>query len=285
MAAEAAACLIRCTRIGAPELRLHRQLAAAFARVVFLPNMDSPPHGLPSVPVTAGALSALGFGNLPSDWGWFCGDFCLYLARAAMPEVPGFLLIESDVYLGAPALRRLSDLVADRRDHAMAAQLGLRDKARYSKGLAALGGEPRAGCIFPIVHAPAALIDDMAELRRRSLSSGRGRPINDEAVLAGAAMMHGHPMLALDQEAPELLGPATFSTNPPHLLDALLRAQPPEAHHPALPLEVVLARIADPARNYGAHRLRRVLAEADEGERTALRDALDAAAGARPASS
>lgn len=284
MAGEAATCLIRCTRIGAPELRLHHLLAAAFERVVFLPNTDSPPPGLPCVPVTADALSRLGFRNLPADWGWFCGDFCLYLAHAAMPEAPGFLLIESDVHLGAPALRRLKDLVAERGDHAMAAQLGLRDKARYSRGLAALGGEPRAGCIFPIVHAPAALIDDMAELRRRSLSPGRGRPINDEAVLAGAALMRGHPMLALEKVAPELFGPATFATNPPHLLDALLRAQPPEAYHPALPLEVVLARIAEPARNYGAHRLRRVLAEADDAERAALRDALDAAAVARPAS-
>lgn len=271
-------CLIRCTAVGPAERQLAQRLSATFPRVVLVPNTEAVPPDLPAVPVNPDALAGLGFHRLPPNWGWFCGDFCFYVARAALPEASSFLLIESDVYLGARATRRLHWLIGERPDHAMAAELGLRGSPRFSKGLGPLGLDPRAGCIFPVVHAPARLVDEMAALRRRSLEGGR--PINDEAVLAGAVLGGGHPYLALDAALPRLFGRGTFQTNPPHLAEALARKRAAEAYHPALPLQTILARIAEPGRGYNAHRLRRVLAEANDAERAAIKAALDRAAGA-----
>lgn len=227
----------------------------------------------------------LGLAGLPENWGWFCGDLCLYAARAELPGFAHYCLIESDVALAGDAARRLvAGLEAEPAD-LLAARLGPAAPApKFSRGLAALSLDPGWGCLFPVTRVSAPALDAMFELRRRSLAAGVAAEINDEGILAGIAQGGRFVDRALEDSLPDLFDPAGFDTNPPHLAEAVARGDHGDRIlHPVLPLDLVLARIARGEKAYGHHRLRRVLARALPEERALLEAALRAASPARPA--
>ncbi len=275
------AILVRCRTVGPIERDLARVIrddtGISPVLVVNEARADAEQDGFATLALTRDRLAGLGFAGLPDDWAWRCGDLCLYLARNALPKADRHLLIENDVLFLGQALRRLVDLARHPAAEAGAVRLGLHDEApKYSRGLDRLGLDPRAGCLFPVVFATAALIDRMAGIRQQALALGLRR-LNDEAVLAGAALRHPATALDLARALPRDFRPRTFATNPPLLREALLRTRPEGAHHPVLPLAQVLDRIADPSRGYGRHRLRRVLADAAADERAQIAAALDRA--------
>jgi hypothetical protein len=50
----------------------------------------------PKIMLTADACSVLGL-YCPSDFGWRCGDYGVYLARQRLPDVEHFWLVEDDI--------------------------------------------------------------------------------------------------------------------------------------------------------------------------------------------
>ncbi len=225
----------------------------------------------PRVPITPQTLSRLGFGPLPDNWGWFCGDLWHHVAAEVAPAAEFLCLLDADVFLGAEAAAILVEAFEVEAADAIAADLGPHPQPpRFSRGLADLGLDPHWGCLFPVTRVRAGLLPVMADLRRRALRAGIA--INDEAVLAGAVAQTGASHRDLRSVA-GLFPNATFDTNPPHLFEAADGAGR-GALHPVVTLGTVLDRIASGERAYGAHRLRAVLREADTGQRAAIEEAL-----------
>ncbi|MDO5603994.1 MAG: hypothetical protein Q4G25_02420 [Paracoccus sp. (in: a-proteobacteria)] len=234
------------------------------------------------IPVNTRELARLNMTGMPPNWGWLYGDMCLYLARAALPDCQRFLMVENDVLFTGDAAARLLQLVNGTDAAAMAVRLALHEEMpKHSRRLAALGCDPHAGCIFPVVYATADTIDRMAVLRRAALADRLLR-LNDEAILSGVVFRDALPCISLDQAEPSLFSPASFETNPPHLRESVLRETTAAAWHPTHSLQDVLARIADPARSYGPYRLRQILAGALPEEHAAIRAALRQARATKP---
>lgn len=273
------AIIIRCQSISYVERELADALTLATGYPVFFAINGQPPADIPAqsvLPLNEASLEALGFVDLPGNWAWLCGDFCLYLARARLPRFSGYLLVENDVLGVGPAFAQLAALIEAQGHDAGAVRLRRHETPpKFSAALSQLGLDPHSGCIFPVAFASGQVIDQMAVLRKACLNNGIDK-VNDEAILATTVYQHGFRGADLQQELPDLFRPDSFDTNPPHLREAVLRDANPGFYRPVLPLERILERIADPARKYNRHRLRRVLAGARRAERIRIRAALEA---------
>jgi FkbM family methyltransferase len=229
-------------------------------------------------------LASLGLQDLPPDWGWLCGDVCYYAARRHLPEATHFCLIESDVAFSANAAALFVQAVQNDPSDLLAAALGPRESApKYSRGLRALGLDPRVGCYFPVTRCSVEAIDQMHDLRRRSITAGVAALTNDEAILCAAIQQGRLVALSLNELLPDLFTARTFATNPPHLAEAVHRyAARAAVYHPAIPLDVVLDRIATGDRGYSQHRLRQVLKGANADESSLITRAFNAVTSSAP---
>ncbi len=278
--------LIRCAKRNRVADRLITTLAAATGEwpVLLCDDREKVVESgdCPRISLTDDLLDSLGLRQRPANWGWFCGDFGLYAACAVYPSTDQFVLLDSDVFLSVRAAENLVALFDRHDEQAIALHLGDRtSEQKFSRGLAAFGLSTSLGCIFPLIRAQRPVVEAMHALRRASLA-GNAPPINDEAVLAGAVARHGFTHARLQDIAPDMFGPASFETNPPHLYEALTRHPDDRVFHPVADLDTILARVASGEKNYGRHRLRRVLAGADAGERAAIRHALNMAERTEP---
>ncbi|MCG3268228.1 hypothetical protein [Yoonia sp. I 8.24] len=178
---------------------------------------------------------------MPKDWGWLCGDFCYYAARAEAPDASWYVLIESDVFVTLDAAQGLaSQSDAD----ALACSLGHTDAPKiYSKDLEHLGITSHCGCIFAATCIRDHVIDKMLSLRTQAQRAGHCR-INDEAVMAGALISNVLSFEDLFHSLPDLFSPNYFKTNPPHLYEAMPTAEANQSVvHPTIPLDLILERI------------------------------------------
>ncbi len=254
---------------------------AAGAMVVFVCDesrgvVDTGPYD--KVSLTSARLTTLGLENPPEDWGWFWGDVCYYAALARYAEYDYYCLIESDVFLSPSAAKTLVEHLDRQHEDALAVRLGPMDSVpRYSRPLKFLGLDPAWGCIFPATRLHRNLVRAMLKLRKRSLvDTPKGR-LNDEGVLVGAIQEGAFSYAALDQILPEMFPDDTFETNPPHLYEPLLEDDDlGQAYHPVVRFDTVMERIENKYKNYGTHRLRRVLNAASPEMRAQIEAALDA---------
>jgi len=162
--------------------------------------------GFPKISLTRRAASRLGL-YCPRDFTWRCGDYGLYLARHAMPEIEHFWLIEPDVraaYADYGDLFRLFDPYPDvdlvgfdlrpsEPDHWWHATMRQRTDAVYR-------------CLFGLARFSAHALDVCAAERRRDVYNMWARLFwaNDETftttVLVAAGMVvkdaneFGHPL-------------------------------------------------------------------------------------------
>lgn len=226
--------------------------------------------GYEKIVTNEAALAGLGFRELPEDWGWFCGDFCYYLAADRYPDFDHYALIESDVYLPQASAGAFVEALSTSKVDATAFGLGPLPKSKpYSRDLKKLDLDHRWGCIFPVSRIAKNLIPVMQALRFRAIK--RNLRINDEGIFCGAVQLAKASYMPLEVLMPDLVSEATFDTNPPHLLDSLY-ADPDETRifHPAVGFEKVIERIFSREKNYTRHRLRRVLEEAEGSHRNAI---------------
>lgn len=229
----------------------------------------------PKLSLSPQVISKWGFSRHPDDWGWFCGDYCYYIAAEEIEDFEYFCLIEADVHLSESCLLAVKALLEESESPALAADLRRFDSPPlYSKDLASIGEDPSFGCIFPFTRVSRKIISDMFKLRERVQNHSAPLRVNDEAILATVAHKSGEAIVNL-YDFEEVFDPRCFATNPPQLFESV-SANPDDicAYHPVVALPKVLNRVLSGEKNYSRHRLRRVLRDAPEHVRSALDRAL-----------
>jgi hypothetical protein len=148
---------------------------------------------LPKIGVSSRALSALGL-HLPKGFQWRCGDYGLYLAAQAFPEVEHFWLVEYDVRIhSGEGLGAFFSAFQDDDSDLIAPMFGERGADWWWSPAMASGARPVYGCLFPILRVSARLVGAGLEGRRRIGRSPVYRLFwpNDESFLATEAMRQG----------------------------------------------------------------------------------------------
>jgi len=153
------------------------------------------PPGSASVRMDPAALRGLGLA-LPPRFGWLCGDYGFYLARAAFPEFTHFWLVEYDVHVAAPDLGAFfAPFAEDPGCDLIAGYLFPRD-VNWPNTLPMLPFAARVwGTLFPFLRVSARAVDHMLQ-RRRAISAlhdaGQLAAFpNDEAFAATVLMEEG----------------------------------------------------------------------------------------------
>jgi hypothetical protein len=118
----------------------------------------------PKISLTEGGVRAMGLYAEAPNLFWRCGDYGLYAARAALPEIDRFWLIEPDVWinLDRPA-EFFARFEADPADllaaHYRPAEPG------WDWGKTMADGGPVQRCLFPLVRVTARALDHLFEER------------------------------------------------------------------------------------------------------------------------
>jgi hypothetical protein len=193
----------------------------------------------PKIALTAGLPAELGlYGEAPKLY-WRCGDYGLYAARRALPEVARFWLIEPDVRLNLDRPGQFFErFAADPADlivsHLRPAEPG------WDWGKTIDDGGPVWRCLFPLLRISAGALDHMLDARReagaRFAAGGRDPQFwpNDEVFTATTLMRAGLTGRDLNAEG-QVYDPDSFGFWWP-LSDRQVREQGREgfAYHPVL---------------------------------------------------
>jgi hypothetical protein len=136
----------------------------------------------------------------PDDFGWRCGDYGLYLARRSFPKASHFWLVEYDVRLAVPHLRRFFETFEGAPDFDLIAPSLSRRYADWP-WYSSLANRHDAvyGCLFPLLRVSARAVDYLAERRirmsatwkRESATKASATWPNDEAFVA-TELVAGH---------------------------------------------------------------------------------------------
>ena len=170
-----------------------------------------PAPGEDRISLTYGLFEAMGLYSTP-DIGWRCGDYALYAARKALPDVTYFWMIEPDVRIGLQDLGDFFGYFAAHPDYDLLATYygAAGPEYQWTAMIAPFAAHPKK-CMFPIVRFSARALDYLL-LRRRLLSEafwsgrytdGRLRSLeiwpNDEVFTA--TMLHEGGFRAADLNA------------------------------------------------------------------------------------
>ncbi|MFZ5710984.1 MAG: component of SufBCD complex [Pseudomonadota bacterium] len=226
---------IRTNKWGEDEERVLGQLRPAFGDDLVVVFHDRPADlGLPLavVDLTRGWVARQGLGIVP-DWGWRCGDYAHYAARAAFPGFDHYWLIEPDVFFTsdpAPFFARFDAVTTD----ALGFRYGPFERDfRFTR---ALGGIEVWRAMFPLTRFSGRALDHLAEMRRKLAAQGIGARTwpNDEVFCF--SYVRAHPELAagaLEDVAPDWFEAGRFATDPDILHDlAVAQAVPGKVMHP-----------------------------------------------------
>ena len=272
--------LLRTNNFGIPVRALARRLSTFLeAPITVVCDESGGPievNDFGKISLTPESLQKLGIGKLPNNWGWFCGDFCYYAAKQEMPGFEYYCLIESDVFFSDSAVKAFKSILDNSNAEVLVAQLGPKPKKqKYSKGLGPLGLDPNWGCIFPVSRVHSSVIPKMLELRNRNEDSPPKYLLNDEAVLAGATYENDFSYVDLSDKYPRLFSESSFSTNPPHLYEALINnSSDLRVFHPVVQFKTIMDRINSGEKNYTRFRLRKVFEHATTKMKKDMKQAL-----------
>jgi len=168
----------------------------------------------PKVSLTVPACERLSL-YCPDDVGWRCGDYGLYLARAAFPDEPFFWLIEPDVRFGGGGAAAFFDVFrSDTEIDLLVADLRRADRTYFWEFMVAARNLPVYRCIFPLVRVSARAIDYLLA-KRVLLSRNRRRRRdwpNDESFVA--TLLENNPDMVcrdLNDFGPTLYDDTTLS--------------------------------------------------------------------------
>lgn len=218
--------------------------------------------GLEKISINEAALERIGISNLPSNWGWLCGDMCYYLAASAFPNFDYYFLIESDVFIPEASAVDFFERLSHSDQSALAVNLRNSDhEKKYSRALSALNIDPQWGCIFPMTRVSSAVLAKMRELREEEARILPHRALNDEAVLAGAVAATGCSFGALEELFPETFSTedGRFFTSTRWLFETLLfGSNDRRIYHSALCLDTILDGIRSGHPKFRYRRMRHI---------------------------
>jgi len=233
-------------------------------------------HDFDKISLTRESVQALGITKLPENWGWFCGDLCYYIAEKELPGFEYYCLIESDVFFSDSAANTFKSILDCSKAEVLAARLGPKPKTpRYSKGLKHLGLNANWGCLFPVTRVRSPVIHKMMALRIRNESASGKYVLNDEAILASVTFENDFSYVDLSDKYPRMFSESSFSSNPPHLFEALVdTSSDPQVYHPVVQFKTIMNRINSGEKNYTRFRLRKVFEYASRDMKKEMKLAL-----------
>lgn len=220
---------------------------------------------LQKVSLTQDSVAALGL-HAPDDFGWSCGDYGLYLARATWPEQPFFWLIEYDVRITGDAARFFDAASESDADYlGLDIRPALPDWTWYQTARSSDAKPYR--CFFPLGRFSARAIDTLLAKRREQSAVDTRRRLwpNDEAFVATTLVHSGLKLADVNDLGGPFYSAASMSYDNLQDEESLPddRAAPPTLYHPVLPpkeLALKRQRAATEVRGPGLkHRARRAV--------------------------
>jgi hypothetical protein len=193
----------------------------------------------PKIAFDAGLPGVLGLYGAVDKLYWRCGDYGLYAARQALPEVERLWLIEPDVRLHQARPGAFFDRFAEDPADLLISHLRPAE-ATWDWGKTMADGGPVWRCLFPLLRISARALDALLEARRdagpRFVAAGRDPQFwpNDEVFVATTLMRAGFDCRDLNASG-EVYDPQSFGYWWP-ISDRQLEAQGREgfAYHPVL---------------------------------------------------
>ena len=149
-------------------------------------------EGIDKVSLTKASIEALGIRPHP-QMGWLCGDYCLYLARQALPGTPLFWMLEPDVRLNYDHLADFfCSIDRDRETDFVAIGLQEARSPWHWTARMAPHRQPVFRCLFPLVRLSNAAVVHL-EAARRGLPASlpASQWPNDESFVASVLMNDG----------------------------------------------------------------------------------------------
>jgi hypothetical protein len=194
---------------------------------------------IPKIALHAGLPAELGLYHGVEKLYWRCGDYGLYAARRALPEVGRFWLIEPDVRLRLDRPGAFFDCFADDPADLLVTHLRPAEPT-WDWGKTMEDGGPVWRCLFPLVRTSARALDHLLEARReagaRFAAAGSDPQFwpNDEVFVATTLMRAGFDCRDLNAHG-EVYDPQSFGYWWP-ISDRQLETQGREgfAYHPVL---------------------------------------------------
>lgn len=219
--------VIRTHKWDQDETRLLQMLRPVFGEDIFAAFHAASGNPAPPIPHAAfddDWVSANGLRVL-EDYGWRCGDYALYAARAAFPDYDRYWLIEPDVYIFGD-VRAFFAQAAELEGDAVGVDLTAMDRSanRFTKGL------PKVAlyrATYALTRFSAPAIDDLFAKRKAYSASNVGdwRFTNDEVFSFSHVIAQERFTAASLQDAmPQWFEREFFTTNP-DLLDRALEAE------------------------------------------------------------
>ncbi|MBW0159168.1 component of SufBCD complex [Sedimentimonas flavescens] len=214
---------IRTNHWGEDAERVFAQLAPVWGDrlvTVFHNRPEGMALPLPVVDINDAWVEQNGLRVLP-DWGWRCGDYCLYALRQAYPDAEHFWLIEPDVFFKGD-VGAFFDRFADRDEDCLGVSVeplpGEHIFSRFYKDL----NLQRA--IFALVRFSSDLVDWLFEERRAYLQQSI-KPkfiLFDEFFCFSWAMRNNKFSVgSLAEIAPDLVSKDAMRTDPDQLVEGL----------------------------------------------------------------
>jgi hypothetical protein len=168
----------------------------------------------PKISLTAELAGELGLYDGAERLYWRCGDYGLYAARRALPQVERFWMIEPDVRLRLERPGGFFDRFADTPADLLVSNLRPAEPSwDWAKTMD--DGAPVWRCLFPLVRVGARALDALLDARRafaaRFVAAGADSQFwpNDEVFTATTLMRAGFDCRDLNADG-EVYDPASF---------------------------------------------------------------------------
>lgn len=150
------------------------------------------PQGALKVGLSREACTALSL-YCTVDFAWRCGDYGLYLARKAFPDVENFWLIESDVRIAGTQPESFFAFFADREEEFLTSYIEPVSRDWYWYPATVSRDRPVRKCFFPVCRFSSRAIDRLLAARQHQSRQWSRRHFwpNDEAFVATALLGDG----------------------------------------------------------------------------------------------
>lgn len=255
--------LLRCTQVDEELVQFVRLLERSSSDDVLIAvdetrgPVDS--IGLSKLSVTADAVRKLGI-YTPSDFGWRCGDYILYLANAELALTDKIWLIEGDVRIACPTRFFEAARAAPEMDF-LAADLRRADDDWFWRSYALSADTTPYRCFFPVTRYSRAAVHLLERMRHNQSRSLLRRAVwpNDEAFVATTIMSSGLAAGDLNAVIEGAWTPESFQFETPISGESFHLPKRPHLWHPVLYGSAFEAKLRRSRRDDGNMMGRRIL--------------------------